>query len=207
MTTKFKKNELVIIKTPHIFKRCGYPLDIQEEADRIKKEYYDEIVDTFSSIIGVPSQNYTPDRYGQFDKIIKIYAYMSLQQKSFGGHKRTIHTQHIPEIEGMVGKIADIKIAMTGTYCPGYSSIDHYGERDYEPASLINTTRNQILLIEYDPRIDKTIAGTKCQFDTKYAGERIITRPYNSFWIEAKNVEKLISETVPENLRKSGLSN
>lgn len=193
-TTKFKKNEFVIVKTPHIFKRCGYPLDMQEEATRIKKEYYDEIVDTFSSIVGVPSQNYLPKFYGQFDKLIREYAYMSLQHKNFGGPERTIHTHHIPKIEGMVGIITDIKIVVTGTYCPSYSSVDHYGEREYEPASLTNTTRNQILLIEYDPRIDKTIADTKCQFDTKYAGERIISRPYNSLWIEAKNVEKLIPE-------------
>lgn len=84
-----KHNGMYRVKTPKVFIRCGYPLGIQDMADKIKE---------------VPEWETLLNKLGighlENEEALKELAYPMLIQRKFGGNERTLHLKEEPDLFG-----------------------------------------------------------------------------------------------------------
>jgi hypothetical protein len=158
-------DEIKIIK-PFFFIRCGYPMDVKEETEKICNEYGVNV----GKLMGDVGVNVGNDigRSSHFYKICRELAYAKCKTQKFGGRTRSLYTEEIPEYLGISCRVSNIKYVKTGEYHPRKA---YYGdEPDYDPAFLSEEkTHKLIKCFVYHTSI---ICADK--------------------WIEAVNVEKIV---------------
>jgi len=166
-------DKVKVIK-PDFFVRCGYPMDLDEETNKVLKEFGKDVFDIMQKV-GVKDTFKQPLNYHiltsfkkeqssrSMMKICREIAYAKCKSNKFGGNQRQIYTQSVPEFQGQVFTVCDTKIVKTGTYIPA-SFYNSYGDGDeYEPPELCKQKTHKILKVSR-----------------------------NSMWIEAVNVEKCL---------------
>lgn len=145
-------DDLVKIKHPEFFIRCGYNLYLPEVTDQIIEERSEEIEEFIDKFFGIDRKSpeykfLKQDKISNTGKeIAKALAYAKLRREKFGGRERKLFTEMKEELRGSIFKVTGIKIHKTGTYfapCGGY---DYYsGESDYECGGLDNEKTHKIL--------------------------------------------------------------
>lgn len=157
----------VRIVVPELFVRCGYPLTVQNEQEKIELEFGKDIIDLMEKVgLQVKPTEVSPP---VFHKIAKELGYASAKQKRFGGHKREIYTRKSEELLGVEVSVVEVRFVKTGNYeSGGYSG---YEWEEYEPPCLTNVATHKILGFFH---------GDSCLSDSS----RMLS-------IEAKNVEKV----------------
>jgi hypothetical protein len=139
--------DVVKIKEPNMFVRCGYPLSFEDMRKDVEKKHSADI-SKFLYSLKIPcggnyfdiNQKFKNSR--EFDKIRDALAYYFLKQCSFGGNERTIHTKVNETYRNTEAIVVAIQFVKTGTYSPGY----HGGFwDDNEPSALYNQETHKIL--------------------------------------------------------------
>jgi hypothetical protein len=109
-----KHNGMYRVKTPKVFVRCGYPLGIQDMADKIKE---------------VPEWEILLNKLGighlENEEALKELAYPMLIQRKFGGNERTLHLKEGPDLLGK-----EVRVYGTFRVATGRRKVDFY-EDDY----------------------------------------------------------------------------
>lgn len=179
---RYNIGDKIKIIDPQMFVRCGYPLTPQiVKEQHITDEEKKSITDFLSTFgiteYGVLASYYSPRGsrryyyYKAFDAIMNIIAYNRVGQMQMGGNERTIHTEYDPHKKDIVYTVIGKKVHRTGTYFPSRSSVDYWGEYDYEPGGLANMKTHVILeLSEYGQQmwlssVDKPIKIEQCHVE------------------------------------------
>lgn len=171
-----RKKDVVRVIKPEIFVRCGYPMDIAEEAKKILNEDRNKIYEFIQSMESFKSSAFEPNSYVQasIEKIAQELAWFRCKYKGFGGRQRTIHTQERLEIKGEKFIVLSTKMVTTGTYIPESHYSDGWcSDQCYEPPELTNQKKHKIVEL-----------GSWHKSATYH----------QPFFIEAANVEKLPKE-------------
>ena len=148
-----RKGDKVIILSPEIFYRCGYPLDVVEETDKILKDHAHDIAQ-FIKPFGAnvePKWSWGGGSYADnyhIRKIAREIAYAKVKSKNFGGHTRKIYTTTMPDYQDEEVVVENIRFVKTGIYVSGsYYSYDG----DYDPPVLCNQKTHKILDVSLGP--------------------------------------------------------
>lgn len=168
-----RQYDTIVIRKPEIFVRCGYPMDLNEETERIKEEHREAILAILKEeVVGVHIDSKI---ISSFHKICREIDYAKCKAKRFGWSERTIYTKAMPELQDAQARVLEIKVCKTGIYCAASSwcCYDFYAETEYELAELYNQKTHKLLRIY-------------CQSDKKFL------KPPSDLWIEAVNVEKCL---------------
>lgn len=170
----YRYGDKVKIIAPELFIRCGYPKTIESETKIVIDEQGDQIKKMFKEL-GIKEIGFNSDIYisRTFKKIAREIAYCRLKQNGFGGSKREIYTNIVPELKGKIFEVVDKRCVKTGDYnSPNWCHDWYYGVYDYEPGYLSNVKTHVILEIQ------------PCDVISFYRDKKIE--------IEEINVEKLI---------------
>lgn len=148
----------VIINTPSMFVRCGYPMTISEVKEDIGSNNLSEIENFINDIIGNQEIDIMSSRFKirkrSIQEIISALAYEKMRFNGFGGKTRAIYTKDVEDLRGKVAKVIGTKMCVTGDYVPSSGGYGYYsGEYDYEPAYLMNQKRHRILILDCIPNI------------------------------------------------------
>lgn len=146
-------NDIVQIKTPELFVRCGYPMSKQDAVDHIKANHINDINELFYKITKKDPEcrkSYMfSNEYRCFDNIVDNLAFQYLIANDFGGEKRQIHTEFHKKYLYAVGKVTKIKKCVTGRYIKANHGYDYYyGGWEYEPPYLQNQKHHKILCVD-----------------------------------------------------------
>lgn len=127
------QKDFVRIVTPKRYLRVGYPMDVSEEAERVKKEHKDDV---FGLLEKLGVKRISPD-HRSIDKLYRELAYIRCIHKGFGGNERKIFEEDLPEwYEGAICQVGDKFVVKTGHRYPGSRGGGMFDEYDYEPPSL-----------------------------------------------------------------------
>lgn len=159
----WKKDMMVRIVHPELFLRCGYPLDLKGETQRII-EWEGNIIADFLKDRGVilNGNDYTNDDrrwHKAVKKIANAIAYERIGQYGMGGRERTIHTLGCPGMRGEIVRVMGWKFVNTGKWFPAVHSTNYEGEHDYEPGGLDNQKQHRILELSH---------GVQCYVNNEY---------------------------------------
>lgn len=168
MKTKVKTNKNIIrvgdrvkVVTPTFFLRCGYPITIDEEADRVLEEHQAAISKFLQETVkcssfypeGGYSIHFVVDEHMHRKasrEIARSLAYIRCKQKGFGGKQRQLHTEERPDYKDQEGTVRKIRYVKTGEYVPacggGYNP---WGECDYDPPYLAEDKTHKILSVQF----------------------------------------------------------
>lgn len=153
-------NDVVKVITPIFFIRCGYPLDVRTEKERILNEEREKLV---ALLMDMGLKNKCGHRVFEtaMRKIAGEIAYCRIRDQHFGGCERTIHSEELKHLEGKTGLVISIKFCKTGVYQRGvgYTELFGCGDVDYDPPCLKKESTHKILEISmleatadnYDP--------------------------------------------------------
>ncbi|MCP4489051.1 MAG: hypothetical protein GY820_17320 [Gammaproteobacteria bacterium] len=141
-------DDMVIIRDPRFFIRCGYPMDIKGTAygiDSVHRGDIEHLVYQTTGFTPTLSSARNIDRAQRsYYKILEELAYIKMHREGFGGIKRTIYrTDAIDLCKGQRAIVEDIKYCKTGEYEREYN--DH--EYEYEPAGLSDQETHKLLRI------------------------------------------------------------
>lgn len=151
----------VRILNPQVFLRCGYPLTKQMIKDTMTKEQRDAIHELFKKFdinTQVPEDvksclvfDYSVLDDKAYQLVLDVMAGVLLRKQGWGGHQRTIYTEHNPRFFNATGTVHGKKVVKTGTYRSGGGSYDYYsGGYDYDPPYLDGEETHVILEIYTD---------------------------------------------------------
>jgi len=145
-----RRGDVVRIKNPEMFIRCGYPLsfpDVCEEVSEIHKEDILKFIDKVTDIKPKLEIRVTdPTNNRIYQAIVKELAYIRMREKKFGGSERRIFTLRNEAFKNARAEVFGVKIVKTGDYVKGSRGYDPYsGEYDYEPSYLGNEKTHKIL--------------------------------------------------------------
>ncbi len=142
-------NDVVKVVTPLFFVRCGYPLDVRTEKERILREEREKLV---ALLMDMGLKNKCGHRV--FEKtMVKIaaeIAYCRVRDQSFGGCERTIHTEELKHLKDKTALVIGIKFCKTGVYQRGVGHTNDlfgYGDSEYDPPCLKKEQTHKILEI------------------------------------------------------------
>ena len=138
-TKPIRTGRLVRIVRPLFVVRVGYPLDFNQECERIRKEREKSILDFLHSQ-GIRWGMYEVPR--ALDKIVKALTYEEMRQNGFGGNERKIYTEERPELKGKAFHVQGVRFVKTGVRSAGYFD-SHSGE--YEPPFLSDEKTHRLL--------------------------------------------------------------
>lgn len=166
-------DEIKIIN-PIFYIRCGYPMDVKEETEKVFSEHR-KSVEKLMMDVGIALSNSFQVLHSPFEsnlyKICRELAYAKCKFLKFGGRTRALYTEEIPQLNGLNSRVLEVKCVKTGNYCPASSRHGYYDEPDYDPAELNNQKTHKLIKVYL-------------HHETGFF-ER---------WIEAIHVEKIIFE-------------
>ncbi|MCP4121075.1 MAG: hypothetical protein GY751_04925 [Bacteroidetes bacterium] len=178
-------DDMVIIRDPRFFIRCGYPMDIKGTAygiDSVHRGDIEHLVYQTTGFTPTLSSARNIDRAQRsYYKILEELAYIKMHREGFGGIKRTIYrTDAIDLCKGQRAMVEEVKFCKTGVYSPELSIpstcyCEGICDCDVEEAHLGEQKTHKLLRIFF--------AGVTS--DTE--------------WIEADFVEKVIPGKENEN--------
>lgn len=143
---KFKVGDVIRIKRPKRYIRCGYPLDIDEVQYKLNDPYFSNIIRgaledvTCKQLMGFTVKDFNV-RHG---RLLRAFAFAYCKDHAMGGRERRIHTQDIPELLGQEYTVNDTFRVVTGDYYSGCYSGDY---DDWEGPSLENQKHHTILYL------------------------------------------------------------
>jgi hypothetical protein len=188
-----REGDRVRIVNPLLFIRCGYPMCLPEETERINKTYRKDILDLLNKVEATRPNSSGNKAYSwrldeTIKKIAQSLAYMRLHSKYFGGAERKIFTVEAPSMAGYEFTVHNIMFVKTGT---------HFGPsgdaEDYEPGGLWQAKTHKIV-------------GSSCWTTAGNMQEKLRdpiveqatyknnpngVRSFQGVWLEACNVEKV----------------
>lgn len=149
---KIKVGDWVRIENPEFFVRCGYPLCLADVQEKLGKELGNKIDDFIDEVMEVPKLDRrlsVDDRKNRevYERILYALSRFYIAQNRFGGAERKIYTKTFPEYQGRICRVEKKSFKMTGVYVSGFSSVDYFGEGEYEPAYLSKAKRHTLLHI------------------------------------------------------------
>lgn len=136
--------DLVKVKTPQLFVRCGYPLCFEDMRHYVMENYNRQISDFLLSLKIPRTDRSCLNASREYEKVRDALAYFELRKQNFGGNRRSIHTEENIYYKDKVFKVVEINFVKTGFYSPGFGG-DWY--EDYEPAVLDKQETHKILTI------------------------------------------------------------
>jgi hypothetical protein len=143
-----REGDLFKIINPQIFKRCGYPLNIQMVKDAFTAEQDDavrQLLKTFG-IFGskdIFQSNVFQANEKLFEKVKDVLARRILSDKGFGGRERKIYTEEQLELKDKTFRCIFKRVVNTGMYQPCHQ--DYFDQYDCDPAHLSNQKTHVIL--------------------------------------------------------------
>ena len=156
----FRKNDLIQIKNPEFFVRCGYPICLKDKINELDNcAQYKEKLSDFMCSVGLAgkvdndifgNEVFRQIPYNTPDieyKITKEIAYGLLRKIKFGGDERKIYTKTISELKDKVFRVFGKRIVNTGTRISGSSNGGWDLDFDYDPPYLSNQKSHVILEI------------------------------------------------------------
>jgi hypothetical protein len=146
--TKRKYPEIgnrIRIINPEFFVRCGYPMDLHEEKNRIYQDYGDQIQNFITQLIPPSWDGPYIDHTAL--EIAKALSYYSAKVNHFGGNERRIFTETHGGLKGKEFYVIGRKTVKTGTYVPGGRS-GGYEYDEWEAPYLANEETHIILLLD-----------------------------------------------------------
>lgn len=151
----------VRIVTPAFFARCGYPMAVTIEADRIRRDRGDAIA-MFLAAEGVRADPHggTVTAVG---KVARALAYELCRQANWGGRDRRIHTRDIPALAGAQTVVRSVRFVKTGEYTPGCTR-GGYDGYDYAPAYLSDERSHRIIGTDLEAWVgDEPLSGLEIE--------------------------------------------
>jgi hypothetical protein len=191
-----RPDDYVIVNSPVVVRRVGYPLDIREVAVKLRTEHVGKITDLVKDICGYEYHNsksfsmitgagFSPVDDGQpsrmernVNQIFMSLAYFYVNAKGFGGNERSLHTEEMPDLVGQRLQVEEVRIVKTGNRYASWSSGDSWDGYDYEPGGLDKEQTHK--LIRVCPRYAQLTAFPR------YGDPGV--------WVEVKNCTKIIPE-------------
>jgi len=167
-------DQIKIIK-PVFYIRCGYPMDVKEETEKVFSEYGKSVEQLMIDVGATTKKEWSTPRIldsprePSLYKICRELAYAKCKLLKFGGKTRSLHTEEIPEFQGISSRVLEIKYVKTGEYYPSSFHHSYFDEPDYNPGGLNK---------------QKTHKLVRCFLHSSpLCGDK---------WIEAVNIEKII---------------
>ena len=110
-------NDRIKIINPNFFKRCGYPLSLEDAFCHINN-FDEQIRNLLESIINIESNTqYVKMVYNKYiNQIKKGYAGAYLESVGFGGSTRQIETFELKDYKDRIFYVVDKKVVRTGKY-------------------------------------------------------------------------------------------
>jgi len=143
--TIYRPYDRVEIIAPHVFKRCGYPIDVKELANTFTAKQITEAIRAVYPNHPEYDRNYWPMK-----RVAKALAVAVAAERRFGGYTRSIHTEQHDDIVGQVVTVYGKRVVMTGERYPGCQGYDG----DYEPPYSGDAKANVILNVGGNYKLD-----------------------------------------------------
>ena len=160
----------VIITTPEIVIRIGYPMSIYDAIKEVEKLYCNDIMELLHKTIykrttlSLDYHNSKP-----YNKIISALAYEYLKSKQFGGKERKIFSEYRQDLFGTTTTVRKIFIRKTGIYFPPNGGYDYWtNEYDYEPGGLDKEKTHKILELGFCQNWPNYIQIEACNVEKIY---------------------------------------
>jgi hypothetical protein len=153
------------VVNPEFFVRCGYPMTVHDELQKVLDEQSDGIK-AFLRECGVPYDGW-PQNFPAVQQVARIIAYERCKAAKWGGKQRAIYTKRFDDLAGETFVVQSVRFVKTGEYCPGHNGYDD----DYNPPYLLD---------------EKTHRIVQTRFTGQLTGEMI-----ESLEIEAVHLEKV----------------
>lgn len=151
----FHIGDIIKIKNPEFFVRCGYPLskeDIRREflADKKKLTAFREFLRSIGLISSVgDNELFFMVESDQYSDILDRICFNLLKKQKFGGNERSIKTISIPELKNKEFKVGAKKIVQTGNRVNGSSRCGLWDvDYEYDPPYLSNQKSHVILTLD-----------------------------------------------------------
>lgn len=141
--------DLVIIKNPVQFIRCGYDFDFQAaKAAIIDAKLYPEIGNLLEKVAHVVPRGPHKIREHYQNKVLHALAYCAVTMRADCSGDRKLFLEPFPKHywdekrRKTPIRVEKVKFVLTGGHSPGY--YDSY-DGDYEPATLMNPVNHRVL--------------------------------------------------------------
>ncbi|MFA5897822.1 MAG: hypothetical protein WC829_01785 [Hyphomicrobium sp.] len=168
--TIYRPYDRVEIIAPHVFKRCGYPIDVKELADTFTAAQITEAIRAVYPNHPEYDRNYWP-----MERVAKALAAAVAAERRFGGNLRSIHTEQHDDIVGQVVTVCGKRVVMTGERCPAYQDYDGEWEQAYlghaEAHVILNVGGNYKLGVN-----DGLFGGMVLGFEIEARHVRLVSR-------------------------------
>ncbi len=164
-------NDVVKIVNPEFVVRVGYPLSkkmIQSSLTHEQLALVKAIFNQFDISTDALFDSSRPPSEGEraYEKVLDILSGVLLAKKLWGGSQRSIHTELIEKHRDIQCTVMEKRFVKTGKYQPGWSSVDYWGEYDYEPAYLEDEKTHALLRVNiYD--YETVLFGTYLEIEAK----------------------------------------
>lgn len=143
--TIYRPYDRVEIIAPHVFKRCGYPIDVKELANTFTAK---QIAEAIRAVY--PNHPEYVRGYWPMERVAKALAVAVAAERRFGGNLRSIHTEQHDDIVGQVVTVYGKRVVMTGKrYSGGYSY-----DGEYAPSELGDRKAHVILNVYGNYKLD-----------------------------------------------------
>ena len=147
---RIKTKDIIVIKNPQMFVRCGYPLCLKDVISIIMSSHLSSVQKLISEVLESDNDDsiICNSKYDKCSEdIIRALASEYIKNKNFGGKERRIHTIYDDSYMGKFAVVDDIKVRITGDYHKGYGGYSYDGEYDYCPPYLGNQKSHRILIL------------------------------------------------------------
>lgn len=186
-----RAGDIVRIKNPEFFIRCGYPLSIQDGIKQLmdtQSEDYRKITE-FADYFGLSKNILNVKK--DFQQIIRILAYYKIQEQNFGGRERKIYTQFVETAKDHEFEVIGKQTVVTGYYVPATGRSSMWND-EYEPPYL-DDPKVHVILSLYDGSVDGHfyyVNNTLClpQLKIEQIHVEKVTRPKTMPEIRANNI-------------------
>lgn len=124
-------NDVVKIKNPSFFLRCGYEMCIKEVAQQLQDSHSQELKELITNILFKDKKikknvQFNLDLSKIQNQFFLNLAYEKCALKNFGGNERKIKVIEIPELKDTTFKVESIKFVKTGFRTTHYDYEDGY---------------------------------------------------------------------------------
>ena len=167
---RIKVGDTVVIKSPNVFQRCGYPMSLLDAQTVVFKEHGDDITKFLRELRDERAKWSMLHNDTTFHAIVKALGRERLRVFGHGGRDRTVHTELRPDLVDIRGRVQEVKIVRTGTYNYGGGEGD-----DYIPPTLENAQAHRILTLDLlvMPYNHIRIEDIHCEIEKSYERNQI----------------------------------
>ncbi len=137
---RIRVGDTVQVLVPRFVERVGYPKCVEDYLKEFQSNLrFQDALDKLlvlatGSTYKYPSgmKDVGPDRHRTRERIERDVAYLMAKSRRFGGSKRSIHWNEMPDFEGVEVVVRKLRSAYTGTYFPPGDGRWMPGVEDYD---------------------------------------------------------------------------